>query len=182
MNTSVRSCLCAAEGGASLFLSIARCLTMRSCLTDSLGTGADSSLFLSFFRAIAPTLYAVSEYRVDRLHQRLLQAASHGNCRAEAFQPGDFGVFDGSSVGVGGEFQDALVGESDLGSAVVPKLSEDDCEDAGEIAGLGRSQTIGSQLLRKFEVKEDAEELHAFFMQKECDRHLVRLFSGESLF
>ncbi|PHJ23901.1 hypothetical protein CSUI_002245 [Cystoisospora suis] len=124
-------------------------------------------------RAIAPSLYAVSEYRVDRLHQRLLQAASHEDCRAEAFQPADFGVFDGSSVGVGGEFQDALVGEGDLGSAAVLKLREDDCEYAGEIAGLGRSQSIGSQLLRKFEVKEDAAELHAFFMQKECDRHLL---------
>lgn len=124
----------------------------------------------------------MSEYRVDRLHQRLLQASSHEDCRAEAFPPADFGVFDGSSVGVGGEFQDALVGEGDLGSAVVPKLREDDSEDAGEIAGLGRSQAIGSQLLRKFEVKEDAEELHAFFMQKECDRHLVRLFSGGNSF
>lgn len=125
------------------------------------------------YRAIAPSLSAVSEYRVDRLHQRLLQAAFEEDRRTEPFHPAEFGDFDGSPDGIGGDFHDSLVREGDLGAGVGLKLN--DCEGTDELGRSARNQTPSSQLLRKFEVKEDVEELHAFFMQKECDRQLVRL-------
>ncbi|PFH38547.1 hypothetical protein BESB_008890 [Besnoitia besnoiti] len=121
-------------------------------------------------RAMAPSLSALSEYRVDRLFQRL----SVESGQSEDGPRGHTGNgFDFSGSGMGDDVFAAPLQGSDATSKYSGSslwVGEEHPESGGlEKAGADTSP----HFLHRFVVRQDVEGLQAFFLQKESDRQLV---------
>ncbi|EPR64337.1 hypothetical protein TGDOM2_232680 [Toxoplasma gondii GAB2-2007-GAL-DOM2] len=116
-------------------------------------------------RAMAPSLSALSEYRVDRLFQRLSVRPDSSGAHAVDF---DFPEGDGMGDGA---FPDLL--QDSFPSCTRGRQSAWEGADAGAGSAPATGSGGAGELLQHFSLKQDIDELQAFFMQKESDRQLV---------